>query len=154
MTIAPTITVSTTPGLQVNTGSALSYAAILNSLGAMIYQLDMLYYKSSTYAQFSNPVQYAKYDANGDQNSNVIVTPISPVQWQPVMYLRPKDAVFEGQSSLNFNMNPGQVEFIFYASRLSNEDPIDRAGFVNNFRDLEARMGKPGFFKMPNEDGE
>jgi len=151
MTIAPTITVSATPGLQVSTGSPLSYAAILNSLGAMIYQLDMLYYKSSTYAQFANPVQYAQYDANGDQRANVIVTPISPVQWQPVLYLKPKGVIFEGQSSLNFNMNPGQVEFIIYGKRLSNEDPIDRAGYVNNFNDLEARMGKPGFFNAPDE---
>jgi len=154
MTITPTITVNTSPGLLISTGvPGLTYEAILSSMGVFVYDVKELFYQANSINQFSNPVQYSIYDANGNIRGQQIITPVSPEQYQPTMYVKMNEVALDGQSGLNFNMLPlEQIRFIFYANRLSNEMYIDMSGVTNNFREVEKNMQLPGFFGEKNED--
>lgn len=147
-TISPAITVSTTPGLQVDTFmSGLSYQAILNSLGSFLYDVKEFFYNALSVNQFTNPVQYTIYDNNGDIRTRTIVTPVAENQYQPSMYIKQDDMILDGRSGMAFNMLAGEaIQFIFYADRLSVADYIDQAGGVNNYKLIEDEMRNPGFF--------
>ncbi len=135
-TYSPTIITSSTPGLAIESNvPGLPYSAIINDLGVSVYEVEELYYKASTIPQLSNPITYNIFDANGDVSAYQILTPISPIQYQPSIVLKPesKKMILDGQSGMRFNMFASQeIQFIFYATRRRNQDYMDK-DCVNNY---------------------
>jgi hypothetical protein len=149
MRVSPTITVSSTPGLVITTGlRGLSYEAILNSMGIFVYDINTLYYAADSVPQINNPIQFAIYDSSGTASSFLIVNPISATQYQPSMFIRTSGVILDGQSGLNFDLLAGKTaQFIFYGNTKANEDYIDEAGGINNFKEIEELIGREGFFE-------
>ena len=137
MTISPTIITSSIPGLEISTNVRnMSYEALLLTFGPVVYYIEYIYYSAGSFPQFYSPLQYNVYNANGNQAGQDVFMPISPVQYQPSMVLKltETEIILNRQSSINFNLLPlAQVDLFFYGERKRNQDPIDKAGFVNNY---------------------
>jgi hypothetical protein len=156
-TISPTVTVHSTPGIQVSIDiPGLTYQALLNMLGVVVFKVNTVYYYAPSAAQFANAVQYSQYDADGNASSTQIVTPISPQQYQSTMFvqLATNGVIINGQSAMTLLMlGMTCIQLIFYADRIENEDAIDAAGYINNFKEVERDMGLEGFFEDPGASG-
>lgn len=154
MTITPTITIQSTPGLQVSGAGGITYAQILNELGYSVFWVSNLYYYSSSLLQFGNPLQYLIYDSNGNQKQNIDVTLVSVNQFLPVMIVKmdgDRPLLINGSSKLSFNINPGvSIQFLFYNKRIRNTNPLD-AWLPDNFKKLQAAMDIPDFFEDYND---
>jgi hypothetical protein len=154
-TISPTITVNTTPGITITISvPGLTYQALINMLGVMVFDVQTLYYYSMLQAQFFSAIKYSQYDPNGNQAATQVVTPIDPQQYQnsELVELAGEYIFIDGNSALTFNFLPfNMIQFIFYAKRLQNEDAIDAAGYINNFKEVERDMGIEGFFEDPED---
>lgn len=148
--ISPVITINSTPGIEVTTSApGIDYASLISGLGVAVFKVITLYYRSAILAQLSNPIRYSVYDANGNLAGQTIVTPVSGQQFQAAEFvqLKSKGIIINGQSGLNFNMLAGnQIQFIFFSIEKQNQDVLDRAGLINNFKTLESEMGIPDFF--------
>jgi hypothetical protein len=150
-TISPTISVNSTPGIEITISvPGLSYQALINMLGVIVFDITILYYYSQLQGQFFNSLQYSQYDPNGNQAAIQVVTPIDPQQYQnsELVDMDGQYIIIDGNSAVSFNMLPFNfIQFIIYAKRLQNEDAIDAAGYINNFKEVERAMGLEGFFE-------
>lgn len=156
--IGSTIT-TTTPAVQVTTyNPVLSYFSIVNELGITVFKVESLYYAAGSIAQFSNPLQYRLFDINGNISSVLAVTPISPSQFQPSLYLPMggvDDMILNGQTGILFNLNALEtIQFIFYAKRKQNQNAIDDAGYINNFKAMQKAMNDGTFFDYATKNAE
>lgn len=153
-TISPVITISSTPGIEITTSApGIDYQALLSGLGEAVFWVITLYYRSAILAQLNAPLKYAIYDINGNIAGESVVTPISGSQFQASQFvqLKGRGIVINGQSGINFTMLAmNQIQFIFFCIEKRNQDDIDRAGYINNFKEAESAMGIPGFFESSN----
>lgn len=155
--ITPAISTSSTPGIEITTSvPGLSYQGLINSLGAICFKIERLFYASQMMSQFSNPMTYTKYDNYGNANGKVISTPISPSQFQSTMYLELKSrgVVFDANSDLAFVLAAlNSIQFIFYAETINVTNALNHnSGSIDNFKSVERSMGKAGFFDTVSQE--
>ena len=141
--------VSITPNVSVgnyttvNTGSGVSYAQILESLGTMNYGAEFIYVYSSSYTQIAQAYQYFHFDANGNQAQTYLPFAVDPYQNQPALYYETNsdEIVFDGFSSLTFNLMPNAtVYFKAYFDVVSNSLLLNNL-HKDSFQELEASEG-------------
>ncbi len=119
MPYTPTITVNSTPAVQVDMAGALTYLEFLNSLGNWNYQVKEFYIRANSNAQINEPINYNIYDVTGQRFNQVINVEIDPYQHQPAQMVNVKQLgiLLNGQSSLSFNLLPGeQILIILYTN--------------------------------------
>lgn len=145
MTITPTITTTSTPGLAITTSiPGMTYDAFLNDLGVSIYYITGIYILSTTITQLNNPIQYNVWEQNGNIENFLIIQPYSPKQYQPAILINieGRNVVFDGQTGLVFNMMPNsEMQWIFFTKTIKNQDYIDQAGGINNIEDVQEKLG-------------
>ena len=64
--------------LNIDNGAAISYSQIQQSLGQQIYNVEGIYLYSENASQLIGPIQYQRYNADGSQYFQSIVTAIDP----------------------------------------------------------------------------
>jgi hypothetical protein len=150
MVFYPSISVQPLPAIQVTTNvQGLSYNAIVESLGPVVYAVQVLYYQASGISQFNNPIQYIDYDANGNLQRFVVPTVIDANQFYPSMWvsLAGRNFIFDGQNFIDFDLLAGQsIQFIMYGERTQVRDMLDELGLPNNFKLLAKELNNPDFF--------
>lgn len=155
-TISPTITINSTPGLQISTDvPAMSYNALVASLGAICFDIDTLYYGSQSYNQLSQPVTYNHYSDQGNAKGFVISIPINPGQFQPAYYvpLQTRGVIIDAQSSIGLTMLANsQIRFIFYGKTTNIAHALDSGPGLDSFKEIEKSLNKGEFFEQHDQE--
>lgn len=143
-----TITSNTTPAISVTLSGGVTYAQFKNSLGNYVYNVEQTYLYSTIQRQIQSAFNYSKYDSNGNQNIQSILSVISPYQFQNSIYIdtSDKNLIIDGRDYVRFNMLPNSnLQAKLYCDRESVGDTLDLVG-ANNFKDLEKASGDLNFF--------
>ena len=112
--------------LNIDNGAAISYSQIQQSLGQQIYNVEGIYLYSENASQLIGPIQYQRYNADGSQYFQSIVTAIDPyaanalaLNIDTTKYNQP--FIINGNSSFQTNILPGTaVQVKFYSTRITN----------------------------------
>ena len=139
---------NTTPAISVTMSGNTTYTQFKQSLGQYVYKVQRTYLYSSNLSQIQNVFQYMKYDSNGNQNFQSIISAISPYQNQSSIYLelQDKNLIIDGRDSVKFKMLPNTaLQVKFYVYRISSGDGLDEMG-VNAFIELSDLIVDYDFF--------
>jgi hypothetical protein len=126
-----TITTNTTPAIVTSLSVNTTYAQFKNSLGFYVYQVQEIYLYSELLKQIQGGFKYLKYDSNGTQNSQTILSVIDPFQSFSSIFIdtSDKNLVFDGRDNVKFNMLPNaKLQIKFYCYRISNAQSYDLVG--------------------------
>lgn len=140
-----------TPALSVvnaDDGAAVTYNQIKQSLGQQIYNIEGIYIYSENINQLVGPIQYQRYNADGTQYYQSIVTAVDPYAANAVAlnidttkYDQP--FIFNGNSSFQADIQPNTaVQVKFYSTRITNSFGKN----LDNFKDIEIAANKPNFY--------
>jgi hypothetical protein len=140
-----------TPALSVvnaDDGAAVTYSQIQQSLGQQIYNVEGIYIYSENVSQLLGPIQYQRYNADGTQYLQSIVTAIDPYAANAISlnidttkYDQP--FIMNGNSSFQADILPGTaVQVKFYSTRITNSFGKN----LDNFKDIEIAANKPNFY--------
>ena len=147
-TFSPTITTNTTPAISNTLTGNTTYTQFKNSLGQYVYEVDKVYLNTDTLVQIQGSFLYSKYDSDGKQNLQSILSTIDPYQSQNSIYIETKDKnlVIDGRDYVRFKMQPNtNLQIKLYCERISNADTLDLNG-MNNFKAFENASDKYNFF--------
>lgn len=89
-----------------------------------------------------------KYDSNGNQNFQNIISAISPYQLESSIYLelQDKNLIIDGRDSVKFKMLPNtSLQIKLYVKRISSGDELDDMG-VNQFIEISDLIIDYDFF--------
>ena len=78
--VPPSISVGTTPTIEVTSVSGIDYNTINQSIGSFTYLLDNVYIYSSNLLQLNYPIGLKKYNKFGDKHIKVLQPIIDPYQ--------------------------------------------------------------------------
>jgi VCBS repeat-containing protein len=140
-----------TPALSVvnaDDGAAVTYSQIKQSLGQQIYNVEGIYIYSENLNQLATPIQYQRYNSDGTQYFQSIVTAIDPYAANAISlnidttkYDQP--FIFNGNSSFQADILPGtSVQVKFYSTRITNSFGKN----LDNFKAIEIAANKPNFY--------
>ena len=140
-----------TPALSVlnaDNGTAVTYNQIKQSLGQQIYNVEGIYIYSQNINQLVGPIQYQRYNADGTQYYQTIVTAIDPYSANSVSlnidttkYDQP--FIFNGNSSFQADVLPNtELQVKFYSTRITNSFGKN----LDNFQAIEIAANKPNFY--------
>jgi hypothetical protein len=144
-----TITNNTTPAVGVTLTGSTTYAQFKNSLGNFVYEVDQTYTYSPNINQIQGNYRYSKYDVNGNQNQQTILSTIDPYQSFNSLYTdtSDKDLILDGRDTIKFNLLPNTYLSVkLFSNRIAVEDKLDSIA-QNNFKQLENISGMPNFFE-------
>lgn len=144
-----TITNNTTPAISVGLSNSTTYQQFKNSLGNFNYDVDMVYVFSTLLEQIQGGFLYSKYNSNGRQNLQTIISAISPYQSQNSLFIntREKNLIIDGMDYVRFRMYPlTSLQVKLYCNRVAVVDTFDLNG-INNFKSYEKSSGNIDFFE-------
>lgn len=142
------ITPNTTPAVQINVQGGTTYGQFKNSLGDFDYKVSQTYVYTDNLPQIQGNFRYLKYDVNGNQNLQTILSTIDPYQTIKSLFIdtSDKNLILDGRDYVRFNLLPNTLlQIKFYADRVSNQDKMNIIS-QNNFKVLENLQGTPNFF--------
>ena len=142
------VTQNTTPAISVTLSGNTTYQMFKNSLGNFTYWVQRAYLSSTNQPQIQGAFLYSKYDSNGTENLQSVVSAISPYQYYSSIYLelREKKLILDGRDYIRFRMYPNtQLIFKLFVYRMSNTQEYDLSG-NNEFLKLENQEGYFDFF--------
>ena len=125
-----------------------TYTQFKNSLGQYVYKVLRTYLYSTNPSQIQNVFLYMKYDSNGNQNFQNIISAISPYQLESSIYLelQDKNLIIDGRDSVKFKMLPNtSLQIKLYVKRISSGDELDDMG-VNQFIEISDLIIDYDFF--------
>jgi len=143
-----TITTNTTPAIINTLSGVTTYQQFKNSLGNIVYFINRVYLYSLNLRQIQGSFLYSKYDSDGKQNLQNVISAISPYQYQNSIYLslKEKNLIIDGRDYVRFKMQPNtQLAIKLYVEKIANGDVLDYYS-DNNFKALEDSSGKYNFF--------
>jgi hypothetical protein len=143
-----TITNNTTPAVGVTLTGSSTYQQLKNSLGDYVYKIERTYLYSPILQQIQGAFKYSKYDSNGRQNLQSVLSVISPYQFQSTIFIETidKNLIIDGRDFVRFNLLPNSFILIrLFCDRVSNADTFDLNG-INNFKSVEDGMDEFDFF--------
>jgi hypothetical protein len=110
MPYAPTIIITSTPAIQVSMVGSLTYEEFQQSLNSFQLKVQNVFLESLGYQQLNQSYLYQIYDSDGRQVAQSLKPKVDPYQNQPALYLdlSENDIILNGQSSVSFNMFPGE----------------------------------------------
>jgi hypothetical protein len=147
-TFTPTITTNTTPAIVNTMTGNTTYTQFKNSLGQYDYLIDQIYLNTTNLVQIHGSFLYSRYDSDGRQNLQSVLSTISPYQTQNSIYINTEDKnlILDGRDYVKFKMQPNTtLQIKLYCDRISNADTLDLNG-MNNFKALEDATDKYDFF--------
>jgi hypothetical protein len=148
--LAPTVfTPLGTPFISVTMSGNLTYQQFKESLGSYVYEVEKIYIQSANQTQIKGNFEFSKYDSDGRQNAQSILSVIDPFQFQNALYIKTqnKGVVLDGRDSVQFNMQPNTtLQIKLYAKRITSGDNLNQLT-PSNFQQLEEAEGYLGYFE-------
>ena len=159
-TFSVTIVNNTTPAIANKISGNTTYSQFKNSLGSFVYFISKIYLFSSNLQQIQGNFRYTKYDVNGRQNTQSVISAIDPNQTISSIFLETQDKslTLDGQDFIRFNMLPNtsltiriytkQIEVgnVDALTTIQPKVPISGSANRDNFKALEYAEGIPNFF--------
>jgi len=112
------------------------YFMIQNSMGSYQYGVYYIYMQSVTTQQILQSLGFRSYDVNGDINSFLNVTIVSPYQYQNSLFMKPlrNDIVLDGRTSISFKLLANEnVNFTFYVIQSSVGMFLNEPKFLDDY---------------------
>src|SRR5690348_16919235 len=102
--------------VRVRSLDGTSYNQIIGSLGSTLYAIDKVYIKGSSNEQVMVPIQYQKYDVNGNIKTFQEIANIDPNQFQASLYIdmQKHKLVFDGTLSAKVPLLPLETCFLYF----------------------------------------
>jgi hypothetical protein len=125
-----------------------TYSQLKQSLGSIVYYINRIYLYSAILEQIQGVFGYSKYDSDGNQNIQSIISAISPYQTINSIFLELEDKglIIDGRDYLRFNMLPNStLQLRIYCDKISVAQEYDESG-NNEFLKLEDLMQDYDFF--------
>ncbi len=147
-TFSVNIQTNTTPAITVTMSGNTTYSQFKQSLGSIAYYINRLYLYSSNLNQIQGVFSYSKYDSDGNQRIESIISAISPFQNQSsiILELQDKNLVIDGRDYVKFNMLPNtSLTMKVYCDKISVAQQYDEEG-NNEFIRLGDLMQDYDFF--------
>ena len=158
------ITTNTTPAVVNTLSGTTTYGQFKASLGTFVYYISKIYLYSPTLQQIQGNFRYTKYDANGRQNTETVISAIDPNQSFNSLYIEASDKslTLNGQDFVRFALLPNtsltikiycsQIE-VGNADALLQNNPSLRGGSTlkDNFKALEFAQGIANYFDQYKE---
>jgi hypothetical protein len=152
MAFTPTVTTIVAPVISVSmplqvTGTGVTYAQFLQSLGKYNYGAEFFYMSATSYQQIGQPVYYNYFDANGNSVTTFLPFAVDPYQSQPSIFYETESdqIILTGLSSLQFEVFSGNtIYFKFYATITYLGNELDDRGLPtgdNTFEEIEKIEG-------------
>jgi hypothetical protein len=149
MTIPFTSSTGTAPLAVTTNNSYVTYATLINMLGQMVWEVEVLYFRPQNMNQFANQPAYTNYNMFGNNAARMLIT--VPDTWQYntslFLYLPDQKIIFDGSATLSFNLMPREQMQLYPVgdqTRILNAFAPDH---TDNFESIEDKMGRPHFFK-------
>lgn len=138
---------NTPPAIAITLTGNTTYKQFKNSLGDFIYKINFIYLNSLNLNQINRGFKYMKYDSDGNQVFQTIISAIDPYQDQNAIYLdtKEKDLIVNGRNSASFNMLPNTILiFKLYIEKVTNQDELVGEDNFEFFQDVAT---DPNFFE-------
>lgn len=160
------ITTNTTPAVVNTLSGTTTYAQFKASLGTFVYYISKIYLYSPTLQQIQGNFRYIKYDANGRQNTETVISAIDPNQSFNSLFIETTDKtlVLDGQdfvrfillanSSLTIKIYATQIEVGNADNSLYGTEQGSIQGgslLKDNFKALEFAQGIANYFDQYKE---
>ena len=139
----PTITVTSSPAVQVTMAGAITYDEFINTLGLIYLLVDYMYLIAQTSQEINGPFAYTIYDANGVLRTDILKPRIDPYAFQAAIYLSIKwrKFIFNGLSYLTLLLAPGESLTIeLYAHQTQPQDAYQNNN-VDNMAQVSDNLG-------------
>jgi hypothetical protein len=136
-----------TPAISITLTGTTTYKQFKNSLGDFVYKINQIYLYSLNLNQINRGFKYMKYDSDGNQDFQTIISAIDPYQQQNSIYLNTKEKglIVNGRNSANFNMLPNtRLSFKIYIRKVTNQDELVGEDNFEFFQDVAT---DPNFFE-------
>ena len=143
-----TINTNVPPAISINVQGGTTYGQFKNSLGNFDYQVQNTYLVTDNLQQIQGNFRYLKYDVNGNQKLQTVLSAIDPYQYFNSLFIdtSDKNLILDGRDYVRFNMLPNTNLLLrIYCDRVSNQDLMNEIS-KNNFKQLEFLQGTPNFF--------
>lgn len=147
-TFTVNIQTNTTPAISTTMSGTVTYSQFKQSLGSIVYYINRVYLFSSNLPQIQGVFSYSKYDADGNQRIQSVISAISPYQNQNSIYLELEDKglIIDGRDYVRFNMLPNtSLTIKVFVDKISVAQEYDEQG-NNEFIKLEDLMQDYDFF--------
>ena len=105
----------------------VTYGQFKNSLGDFNYNINKIYLNSTNLSQISGVFKFMKYDSDGNQNFQTVISALDPYQRQNSLIIETekKGLIINGRDSASFNMQPNtQLILKLYVSEVTNQDEL------------------------------
>lgn len=138
--VNPAITI-TLPGIN-NT-----FQEFVNSLGAHVYNVELLYMSGPDFNQISQSVGYSRTEADGKGYGRSIPFYIDPYQYQPAKFMETDKSktIIDNNSNIQFVIiKNSTAQFKFFGDRISVTEPFEALG-MDNFSRISVDLPE-GFF--------
>lgn len=148
-TVSPTITATTTPGLQITMAGGVTYEEFLNSLGQFVYYVERYQMSAQGYDQIQEKIAYNIYDSNGQLFDQAIISNVNPYQSTASLIrdLTGMDIILNGRSSVSLNIFPNEfIQLILCCNEVSGSEYLNRY-HENNFRKVDDDVGNLKLFE-------
>lgn len=131
----PTVTYYPDGVVNVVSVDSTKYSTIVESMGSFVYGIEGVYIKAENVEQILQNFTFNRYDVNGNLQNFVDVITVDPYQRQASVNtsLVGKDIVFDGRTSLSFEILPNEnVNIGFYTKQMANRDCLPPTEFYCN----------------------
>lgn len=157
------IATNTTPAVVNTLSGTTTYTQFKNSLGTFVYYISKIYVYSPDLQQIQGNFRYTKYDANGRQDTQTVVSAIDPNQSFNSLFIEAQDKslVLNGQDFVRFTLLPNSsltIKIYAFQLEVGNADDISGKGSAkggttlkDNFKALEYAQGIPNYFEQYKE---
>lgn len=158
------ITTNTTPAVINSLSGTTTYGQFKASLGTFVYYISKIYLYSPTLQQIQGNFRYTKYDANGRQNTETVISAIDPNQSFNSLYIEASDKslTLNGQDFVRFALLPNtSLSIKIYCTQLQvgnvdallQNNPSLKGGSTlkDNFKALEFAQGIANYFDQYKE---
>lgn len=159
------IATNTTPAVVNTLSGTTTYSQFKSSLGTFVYYISKIYLYSPTLQQIQGNFRYTKYDANGRQNTETVISAIDPNQSFNSLYIEASDKslTLNGQDFVRFALLPNtslslkiycsQIEVGNADALLGTKPSLMKGGSTlkDNFKALEFAQGIADYFEQYKE---
>ena len=123
----PTVTNYPNGAISIVSMDNTSYEQLLASLGPFVYKVTNIYFKTNSINKLDKPLNFEKYDANGNINKEIVVIAIDPYQKQSSVNIETlkKEIIFNGQLQLSIPIEANEsCIFVFDIYELSAKNHL------------------------------
>ncbi|HEX4850815.1 MAG TPA: hypothetical protein VFV08_08420 [Puia sp.] len=147
--IVPTVTISSTPAIQVTMVGAITFNEFINTLGIYVYLVKLIFMQALTTQQINQNLTYHIINPNGMGKQKSITPSVDPYQKQATysLDLTGEKIILNGFSTIGFTILAGETVMLILCSDQKNLQDALNAISADNFKMVQGAVGNTQLFK-------